>query len=280
MRDASSMPGPPAPPSTVGVRVLGRLALTHGGRAVPVPPGSRRLLAYLALHPAGVDRRSAAGVLWPTVAEGRAAGNLRSALWRLQQVECALVRVEPSAVCLGDHVHVDLHAVESWADRVLAGTATPADLAVDPGAIVDLELLPGWYEDWAVATGARLRLRLLHALDALSRLLQQAGRTMEAVEAMHVAVLAEPLRESGQRALIEAHQAAGDWVAARRQYDLFRGLLRREVGVEPSPELTAVASAPRPERIRTPRPRPAPPDEGPAINGLRRPAAPAERPRY
>jgi DNA-binding SARP family transcriptional activator len=280
MRGSTSLPAQPTPPSTVGVRVLGRLALTHGDRTVPVPPGSRRLLAYLALHRAGVDRRSAAGVLWPTVAEGRAAGNLRSALWRLQRVECALVRVEQCSLRLGDDVRVDLHAVEAWADRVLAGTATTGDLAVDPGVIADLELLPGWYEDWAVATGARLRLRLLHALDALSRLLQQAGRPMEAVEAVHVAVLAEPLRESGQRALIEAHQAAGDWVAARRQYDLFRRLLRREVGVEPSPELTAVATASRPEQVRTPRPRPAPPGAGRGTSGVRRPRATAERPRY
>ena len=274
------LPGPPAERSTVAVRVLGRLSLAHGDRAVPVPPGSRRLLAYLALHPDGVDRRSAAGVLWPTVSEGRAAGNLRSALWRLQRVDCALVRVERSAVGLGDDVSVDLQAVEAWADRVLAGTATPPDLAVDPGAVVDLDLLPGWYDDWVVATSARLRLRLLHALDALSALLQRAGRPMEAVEAVHVAVLAEPLRESGQRALIEAHRAAGDWVAARRQYDLFRTLLRREVGVEPSPELTALATAPRPEWVRPPRPRLAPPDEGPVTNGVRHPGAAAERPRY
>jgi DNA-binding SARP family transcriptional activator len=63
---------------------------------------------------------------------------------------------------------------------------------------------------------------------------------------MHVAVLAEPLRESGQLALIEAHQAAGDWIAAQRQYDAFRSILRREVGVEPSAELTAAATGPRP----------------------------------
>jgi DNA-binding SARP family transcriptional activator len=219
---------------------------------VAVPPGSRRLLAYLALHRGGVDRRSAAGMLWPSVAEGRAAGNLRSALWRLQRVGCPLVRIDQSVLSLDDDVRVDLHTVEAWAGRVVSGAATAGDLAVDPGAIADLELLPGWYDDWVVATGARLRLRLLHALDALSRLLRQAGRPLEAVEAVHVAVLAEPLRESGQRALIEAHQAAGDWVSARRQYDVFRGLLRREVGVEPSAELTAVVTAPRPR----PAPRP------------------------
>ena len=37
-------------PSTPVVRVLGGLSLVSAGRRLPVPPGSRRLLAYLALH--------------------------------------------------------------------------------------------------------------------------------------------------------------------------------------------------------------------------------------
>jgi DNA-binding SARP family transcriptional activator len=231
------------PPPPRVVRVLGGLSVTCGDARLVVPPGSRRLLAHLALHPAGVDRRKAAGILWPAVGDGRAAGNLRSALWRLQQVGCPLVEAEQTVLRLRDDVEVDLRRLEAWASRILAGTPEPADLAVDPGPIAELELLPGWYDDWLLAARERLQLRLLHALEALSRLLRQAGRPVEAVEAVHVAVLAEPLRESGQRALIEAHQAAGDWVAARRQYDAFRRILRREVGVEPSAELTAVATA-------------------------------------
>jgi DNA-binding SARP family transcriptional activator len=231
-------------PGTAAVRVLGGLSLTVGRRRITVPPGSRRLLAFLGLHPDGVDRRAAAGVLWPTVCDARAAGNLRSALWRLQQVGCPLVRVEDSRLVLHDDVVVDLLAVEAWATRVLTGAPTPADLAVDPGRLADLELLPGWYDEWVLAISERLRLRVLHALEALSRHLREAGRPAEAVEAVHVAVLAEPLRESGQRALIEAHQAAGDWVAARRQFDAFRHMLRREIGVEPSAELAAVVARP------------------------------------
>lgn len=225
------------------VRVLGGLALSHGHRPVVVPPGSRRLLAYLALHPDGVDRRAAAGALWPTVCDGRAAGNLRSALWRLQQVGCPLLDAGPLDLRLADDVVVDLAAVQAWATRVIAGDARDDDLAVDPGRIGELDVLPGWYDDWVLAIRDRLRLRLLHALEALSVLLLRAGRPAEAVEAVHAAVLVEPLRESGQRALIEAHQAAGDWVAARRQYDAFRGLLRREVGVEPSFEFCVVATS-------------------------------------
>jgi DNA-binding SARP family transcriptional activator len=228
-------------PSLPLVRVLGGLSLSCGGRRVPIPPGSRRLLAYLALHPAGVDRRVAAGVLWPDVDDCRAAGNLRSALWRLQQVGCPLVTAEQSWLGLRDDVEVDLAHLEAWATRVLANAPSAGDLGIDPGPIADLELLPGWYDDWVLSVRERLQLRLLHALEALSRLLRRAGRPAAAVEAVHVAVLAEPLRESGQRALIEAHQAAGDWIAAQRQYDAFRSILRREIGVEPSAELTEVA---------------------------------------
>jgi DNA-binding SARP family transcriptional activator len=154
-------------------------------------------------------------------------------------VDCRLVQAEGTALALHDDVEVDLARLEAWAGRVLSGTTDDADLAVDPGPIAELELLPGWYDDWVLGVRERVQLRLLHALEALSRLLREAGRPAAAVEAVHVAVLAQPLRESGQRALIEAHQAAGDWVAARRQYDAFRSILRREIGVEPSFRLTA-----------------------------------------
>src|SRR4051812_18210452 len=213
-------------PSMPLVHVLGGLSLTWEGRRLAVPPGSRRLLAHLALHPGGVDRRMAAGVLWPAVEDGRAAGNLRSALWRLQQVGCPLITAEQSWLGLRDDVDVDLARLEAWATRVLGHAPTPGDLGVDPGPIADLELLPGWYDDWVLAVRGRLQMRLLHALEELSRLLRRAGRPAAAVEAMHVAVLAEPLRGSGQLALLEAHHAAGDRSAAPRQDDALRPILR------------------------------------------------------
>jgi DNA-binding SARP family transcriptional activator len=91
----------------------------------------------------------------------------------------------------------------------------------------------------------RIRQRMLHALEALSRALTARGRHAEAVEAAMTVVSAEPLRESAQRVLVEAHVAEGNWVEARRTYGAFRRLIRRELGVEPSRELTAFVSAPR-----------------------------------
>src|SRR3954464_12821917 len=122
-------------PSMPFVHGLGGLSLRCPGRRLAVPPGSRRLLAYLALHPGGVDRRVAAGVLWPDVEDGRAAGNLRSALWRLQQVGCPLVAAGQWWLGRRDDGEVALAHLETWATRVLANAPSAGDLGVDPGPI-------------------------------------------------------------------------------------------------------------------------------------------------
>ena len=208
-----------------------------------LPHGVQRLVAYVSLcrRPA---RTAIAGQLWPDVPEDKAHRSLRSALWRLQKVAPGLVRVSGGSLALAPGVRVDVRELTEWAQQVL-DPRTDAAGTVRPDVGLRGELLPGWYDDWVLAQRDRLRMRVLHALEALGALLRDAGRPREAVEAVQAAVLAEPLRESGQRALIEAHQAAGDWVAARRQFDAFRILLQREIGVEPSAELTEVATARR-----------------------------------
>lgn len=103
-----------------------------------------------------------------------------------------------------------------------------------------LDLLPGLYEDWAIIERERVRQRMLHALETLSRQLVSLGRYADAVEAALTAINAEPLRESAQRVLIEAHLAEGNRVEARRSYQTYCDVVRRELGVEPPRELTAL----------------------------------------
>jgi len=220
--------------------LLNAFELHCDGVAVPITLPAQRVLGFLAMQDRPVPRDYVAGTLWIDSSEEHATCSLRSALWRLRQCGDRLVEVSGRQLGLSPHVRVDARLAADWARRLLypSATVTDEDIARIPRFG---ELLPGWYDDWVLAVRDRLQLRLLHALEALSRLLRRAGRPAAAVEAMHVAVLAEPLRESGQLALIEAHQAAGDWIAAQRQYDAFRSILRREIGVEPSAELTAVA---------------------------------------
>ncbi len=227
---------PPTQPAT-RLHLFGGPYVTVAGRAHTVPESCKRLLAFLALQERRLPRRHVAGTLWPVGDEERAAGNLRSVLWRLRGVGADLLVTDKSSLVLNRAVEVDVRIVSDWATRMTSGPVSPSDLAVPAGVAEALDLLPGWYEDWALVERERLRQRTLHALDALARRLLRAGRHAEAIEAALLAVGAEPLRESAQRVLIETHLAERNRVEARRSFGIYRNRLRRELGTEPSREL-------------------------------------------
>jgi DNA-binding SARP family transcriptional activator len=226
--------------STPVLHLFGGPFVTYGKRRVNVPEGSKRLLVFVALHRGQVERAHAAGTLWPSGSDYRASGNLRSALWRLSRVELPLLTADKCYLALDRNVCVDADFVSEWAARVIGGRASEADLEFLPCGTNAVDLLPGWYEDWALVERERLRQRMLHALEAMSRLLVRVGRCAEAVEAAVSAVAADPLRESAQRALIEAHLAEGNWSEVRRQFEAYRKLLRHELGIDPDPEFAAL----------------------------------------
>lgn len=222
------------------LHLFGGPYVTINGYRHEVPEGSKRLLAFVALRRTRVERRHAAGTLWPFGDDGRAAGNLRSALWRLRGAGINVLDVDKWSLALSPHVVVDVHLVTEWATRLVEGSSLGTDLTVARSWREALDLLPGWYDDWTLIERERLRQRMLHALEALSRSLANVGRFADSVEAAMVAVSAEPLRESAQRALIDAHLAEGNFGEALRSYQAYRTLVRRELGVDPSPGLTAL----------------------------------------
>jgi hypothetical protein len=158
--------------------------------------------------------------------------------------------------------------MDKWATRLIQGTAFARDLVISPSVFDALDLLPGWYDDWALMERERIRQRLLHALEALSVRLISLGRYGEAVDAALLTVGADPLRESAQRVLIEAHIAESNLVEARRSYLAYRDLARRELGIEPSSELLALLRFGRDElTVPGPRRPPRAPNGMKSVNG-------------
>jgi DNA-binding SARP family transcriptional activator len=231
------------------LRLLGGVHVVAGERRMEIPEGSRRLLVYVALQRRRADRRQVAGALWPVGGDERAAGNLRSALWRLRGAGLDLLDGDHGFLVLSRDVTVDVEEVSAWAGRLITDRPGPLDLTVPTGWLGALDLLPGWYDDWALIERERMRQRMLHALEALTRHLTLRARHAEAIDVAMVAVEAEPLRESAQRVLVEAHAAQSNHVEARRCFALYRRMIRRELGVDPSPELTALVAAPGRARI-------------------------------
>lgn len=219
--------------------------VTIGDRRIEVPEGSKRLVAFVALRGCRIERRLAAGTLWPFGDDNRAAGNLRSSLWRLRSAGVdTIIDADKWSLALADGVDVDVAEVDGWADRVMSNRPTEADFDGIASRGMALDLLPGCYDDWVIGERERFRQRTLHALESLSRLCVAAGRHGDAVEAALTAVHAEPLRESAQRVLIEAHLGEHNLVEARRTFHAYRRLVSRELGVAPSPELYSIVRLP------------------------------------
>lgn len=238
---------PEGMPVSAHLRVLDGFRLTADDEPIPLSLCAQRLLALLAIHDRPLHRSFVAGVLWPDATEKHAAASLRSALWRLSQPHDgrATVMATPQTVALASAVRLDLREALAAGKALLQGAAGTPDVSMFSG-----DVLTDWYEDWVIVARERFRQLRLHALEVLCLRLSGEGRAAAAIEAGLAAVAGEPLRESAQRVLIEAHLAEGNAVEAVRQHDRFRNLLRAELGVEPSPLMEALMRRVRPLTVR------------------------------
>lgn len=224
------------------ISLLGGFGLFNGRVDVALAEGSQKLLALLALRRNPVKRTFAAGTLWPQADDVHAHSSLRSAISRIDPAaECALV-VTTTHLRLSETVRVDLWESESLA-RKLVG---PHDrLEVRDSVSRDLEalsadLLPDWYEDWAIFEAESWRQLRLHALEILAQDLSAEGAFGAATSAAQYAVRGDPLRESAWAALIKVHIAEGNISEALSEFAKYRELLVRELGLEPTPGLKSL----------------------------------------
>ncbi|HVK01928.1 MAG TPA: BTAD domain-containing putative transcriptional regulator, partial [Armatimonadaceae bacterium] len=222
---------------------------------------SGALLAYLSLFPRRSHTREAlADLLWPEADTATGRINLRTVLSALRR------EMEPDSIPAGSvlvtvgHRDVGLApaAVETDVERFeravrAAGRppATPDEKALllaEAVALYDGPLLPGFYEDWAVAERNRLAALYGDALGQLSRLRERAGDPAGAEELSRRLLAADPLSEEAHVSLIRLRAAAGDRVGALRQYQELERLLEERLGVEPGPEVRTLAEALRDRR--------------------------------
>jgi len=226
------------------ISLLGGFQLETDGPAIILPEGSQRLLAFLALKGRLIQRQTVAGTLWPVATEDRASSSLRSALARLQGGARSSVEATARDLGLSEQVTVDLWDARALAHKLLAPTEGARFPDPGPEAIPALssELLPDWYDDWALVESEDWRQLRLHALEALADRLSSQGQYGDAAAAALAAVRAEPLRESPRAALIRVHIAEGNPTEALREFTRYGELLMLELGVEPTERLRVLVS--------------------------------------
>jgi DNA-binding SARP family transcriptional activator len=234
-------------PPAVRLGLLGGFSVEdrHTAGRLTLPHQAQRLLAVLAVT--GITSRAwVGGTLWPETTEERAHSSLRTAIWQVTRPSRRILWTQGTEVALADDVDVDVRDLRQAAHAALNdGAATPRHLEMLRGAP---DLLPGWYDDWVQLERESLTQLRLHALEHLSLEMLQQGRFADALALALAAVATEPLRDSAHRLVVQCHLREGNAVHALRHFNGYRDLLRRELGIPPSPQMQHLISPLQPTR--------------------------------
>lgn len=231
--------------SDLEVSVLGTFRFWAAGNALPaVLGGSQRLIALLSLRDRALTRAMVAGTLWPESTEDHAFSSLRSALGRLTRLTRDAVVVTPLDLCLADDVLLDIRESRALAHRLLEPDVAVSedDLSSAAVAVLSVDVLPDWCDDWVLVEAEEWRQLRLHALEALGDRMLAEDRFGEAAGAALAAIRAEPLRESARAVLLRVHLAEGNQSEAVAEFARYRALLDTELGLEPTARLHALVA--------------------------------------
>ena len=215
-----------------GVRLLGSFALAVDADTVPLPVDSRRLVAYLGVHPRPQPTAALAADLWPGLAPGPAARLLDEAVAGVD-VPGLLAGDDQGRLALGTDVATDL----SDAMLLIRALSTGRIDRRPDLELLAADILPSWTASWIAVERERFRQLRLSALESLSVRLSSADRHEDAIEVARTAVAAAPSRERSRRALVEALLAAGEVSEALAEYEKFQELLRSSIGATTDSEL-------------------------------------------
>lgn len=213
------------------------------------------LLCYLALNPVHQSREALAGMLWGTLPDKRARGNLRVLLHNLRQLAPGYIETTRHKVTfVAEKPHwIDVNAFEEASLQDSSPQSWEKAVALyeeDFLQEVRVEAAPA-LEGWLDRERRRLRLALVDMLRRLSEWYEHQGRWKDAAGATRRSLEIEPWREEGHRRLMLLLARQEKYSAALRQYERCRQALSTNLNLEP-----AQATQKLYERIRRRRSRP------------------------
>jgi ABC-type oligopeptide transport system substrate-binding subunit/DNA-binding SARP family transcriptional activator len=239
------------------VNTLGCLEVRWEGRALEGTSlrKTEALLIYLALNPGQQGRSRLAGLLWGDLAEDRARGNLRHALWGLRRMLDAAafesdrhsVGLSSDVVCQVDALQFEAEIERAAGCRRRGEVAAMLDhleaaLALYQGDFLKRFDLPGCpeFDEWVMRRRVWLRERALEALTRLTAHYTRQGAYDEALRHARRQVSLDPWREEAHRDAMRLLALTGQGRAALAQYATCRHLLETELGLKPLEETTAL----------------------------------------
>ncbi|WP_229924195.1 BTAD domain-containing putative transcriptional regulator [Streptomyces capillispiralis] len=239
--------------------VLGPLEVRRDGELLDLGPRQRRVLLIRLLIENGrpVSLTELAKSLWQGDRPMAAVSSIRAHVSRLRAVLEPVRRVRPTVLVSGPAGY-SLHVPQEARDTSAFDTSVSrAREALGQGRLVQARqeietALALWRgtalgeaADHAFAQRERARLDSAHqdAREMRTTVLIHQGDKERAVQAAEELVATAPLREASWSLLMRALYTAGRPVDSLRQYEHFRTILARELGLDPSPGLRDLHTA-------------------------------------
>lgn len=217
----------------------------EGKRAVIPTRAAQTLLAFLALNAGAAQRREKlAGLLFPEMSDENARSNLRHALWRVRKAISSPLSAERGYL-LAEELTITFNPdADYWLDVAQLERASTAYDSVNE-LISGLtlyrgELLPGFYDDWAVLERERVQAMFEGRMQQLLELLIGEQRWLTVLEWGERWIALGQTPEPAYRALMIAHGAQGDKAKVALDYERCVERLREDLGVEPSADTRAL----------------------------------------
>lgn len=230
------------------VRLLGQFDVQRDHTPITIPSRlAQSLLAYLLLTAGIAHRREKlAGLLWPDTTEEAARRNLRQELWRLRKaIEPKAPRKRAVSYLRVNEVTVGFNPQSDfWLDAALLAKSNVTQACtqelIDELTLYRGELLPGFYDEWAVLERERIRAIFEQKIARLLDLMV-ADRCWPLVldwAERWISLGRSP--EPAYRALMIAHSELGDRAKVGVVFERCVRALREDLDVEPSPETRAL----------------------------------------
>lgn len=228
--------------SNVEIKLLGGLEIA-GGDDYPLARKAKAVAAFLALQNGQPQSRERiAALFWENSPEEQARTNLRQCLSTLRK------HFGDALLSNAETVRLDASAVETDTaqfEGLVAGEdrdGLEAATALYKGDLLDgFVLKEEAFEAWVRSERERYRQMMVGGLAKLIGQCESSGDIAAAVKHATRLVALDPINESVHRALMRTYAAQGRHDAALKQFEVCKGILRRELGVEPQPETLELA---------------------------------------
>ncbi len=235
----------------VELRVLGPVEILVDGRPLTLDsPKQRSLLTFLSIHVGEVQ--SADRIIDALWGDEPPQGGAKTMRYHVSKLRSALgdvgdvvVTRSPGYVLAVPKEAIDSHRFESLLaqgqEQLVVDAARAAHLL---GEALDLWHGAAYsdfqYEEFVQAEARRLEELRLVAMEDRGRAELAAGRHRALVGEFGALVAEHPLRERMRAVLMVALYRAGRQADALREYDRLRSALVEQLGLDPSPDLTAL----------------------------------------